>query len=100
MNKIRLEIRPWLSTLLNPKVEGPLVLEKEIPEGATLGDLLKELIAEHEPFGEVLFDPETQQPRGSVSIIINHQFLHLPNVLDIVLKDDDAIMLLPFIDGG
>lgn len=65
--------RPWLSDVLGPKGSGPLILEEEMLDGATLGDLLKKLTAKHQAFEEVLFDPMTHQLKGPVGIVINDQ---------------------------
>lgn len=57
MAKVRLEIRPWLSDMLSAKGWGRFVLEEEIVEGSTLGDLLTKLTAQSQAFDEVLFEP-------------------------------------------
>ncbi len=100
MAKIRLEIRPWLSETFGSKESGVIVLEQEIQEGITMGDLLTKLAAEHQAFGGVLFDPKTQELSGYVSIVMNGQLSQTLKPLDTSLKDGDTIMLLPFIDGG
>ncbi len=100
MGKIRLEIGSGLSDVISSKEPGPLVLEKEMPEGTTLGDLLRKLAAEHQAFGQVLFDPQTHQPSSSVAIVINDQLLQSLKGLDTSLKEGDTITLLPFLDGG
>ncbi len=100
MGKVRLEIRPWLSDALGSEKPGLLVLEEEIQAGATIGDLLRKLIAEHQAFDKVLFDPESRQLRNYICIVINGQLSQPQTGLDASLKDSDTITLLPFIDGG
>ena len=100
MGKIRLEIRPWLSTLLNPEETGILILEEEMTEDVTLGGLLRRLAAKHKDFGDVFFDPNTLQPSSSVAIVVNDLLLQSLKGLDTNLKDGDTITLLPFLDGG
>lgn len=100
MAQIRLEIRPWLSDLVSSKESGVIFLEREIQEGITLGDLFTKLAAEHQAFGQALFDSETQQVSDSMAIVINGQLLQSLKRLDASLKDGDTITLLPFIDGG
>ncbi len=101
MAKIKLEIRPWLSDLINEKKEsGPLVLEKEVAEGTTLSVVLQDLAKEHQKFGNAFYDPYTGQPSSSVAIVINQQVMPSLKKLDANLKDGDAITLMPFLDGG
>ncbi|MBM2824953.1 MAG: hypothetical protein HW402_617 [Dehalococcoidales bacterium] len=100
MGKVRLEIRPWLSDVLSARGWGLSVLEEEIAEGATLGDLLSKLTARSQAFDEVLFEPETHRLNSSVGIIINEQLSSSLNGLEAILQDGDTVMLLPFIDGG
>lgn len=71
-----------------------------MPQGVTLGNLLKGLAVEHKAFGKALFYPVTRQTSGSVAIFINHQLLQSLKELDTGLKDGDIITLLPFFDGG
>ncbi|MFH0769193.1 MAG: MoaD/ThiS family protein [Chloroflexota bacterium] len=100
MGKISLEVRPWLSDVLGAKSPEPLVMQREVPAGTTIGDVLRKLTAEHQAFGEVLFDSQTRQLRGNICLVINGQLLRPPTELDASLKDGDTIMLLPFLDGG
>ena len=100
MGKVKFEIRPWLSTLLDPEEAGILVLEENISEGITLRDLLRKLADEYKAFGDVFFDPNTGQPSSSVAIVINNMLMQSIAELDAELKDSDTITLLPFLDGG
>ncbi len=100
MGKVRLEIRPWLSEVLVARGWGNSVLEEEIAEGTTLGDLFRKLTARSQAFDEVLFEPETHQLNSSVGIIINEQLSSSVNSLEAVLQDGDTVLLLPIIDGG
>jgi molybdopterin converting factor small subunit len=100
MGKFRIEIRPWLSTLLDPKETGPIIIEKVIAEAVTLGDVLKKLAAEYQAFGTVFFDPYTHYPSNSVAIVINGKIMQSLKELDANMKDGDAVTLLPFLDGG
>ena len=100
MGKVRFEIRPWLSTLLDPEESGILVLEEDFTEGETPRDLLRKLADKHMAFGEIFFDPNTGQPSSSVAIVINNMLMQSLADLDTELKDSDTITLLPFLDGG
>jgi molybdopterin converting factor small subunit len=100
MGRVKLVIRPWLSHVLDATGPEPLLLEKEIKEGATLGSFLKEIAASHPAFAEAVFDAEGKNLSGRISIVLNDHILGLGQDLEGYVKDGDTIMLLPTISGG
>lgn len=100
VGKVHLEIGVWLSEALGVKGSGPLVLEKEIPDGAKIGDLLREVAARHKTLMETLFEPGTKELTGAVIVVVNGKLLPSTQALDTTVNDGDKITLLPFIDGG
>ena len=60
MGRIRLEILPGVSDVLNAQGVEHLVLEETIEEGATIGDFIKRLGSEHQAFGDIIFDTKTE----------------------------------------
>lgn len=100
MGRIRLEILPWVSDVFGGQGSGRLVLEENIKEGATIGDLVRKLASEHQAFSDVIFDTKTDKLSGCVMIVLNDQSVEALKSLDTHIKDGDIIRLLPVIAGG
>jgi molybdopterin converting factor small subunit len=99
MSTIRLEILPWLSRSLDGEGAVRVVLDREVPEGATVRDVLDRLVREHPAFGRTLFDPEGQVA-VHVSIIVNDRLYELAGGLQAQLREGDVVRLLPAFSGG
>lgn len=100
MGRVSLEILPWVSDVLDGQETGPLVLEETIEEGATIGDLIRKLASEHQAFGDIIFDAETDRLSGQVMIVLNDRIVEALKGMDTDIKDGDIIRLLPVIAGG
>lgn len=100
MDRVRLEILPWISDTLGSQRGGRLVMEETVEEGSTIGDLMRKLGNEHQAFGKVVFDPETSKLSGYVAIALNDLFLEALTGMDTRIKDGDIIRLFPVIAGG
>ena len=50
MGKVQLKILPWIANMLNVPGSSWLTLEREIREGATIGELLVDLAFKHTDF--------------------------------------------------
>ncbi len=100
MGKVRLEIPHSLAGMLNVKGSEWLILDKEIGEGATIGDLLTDLTSSYTDFHKVVFNPDTRKVGGRVLVILNDSLLQVTDVTETKLNDGDRVMLLPVYDGG
>ncbi len=100
MGRIRLEILPWVSDVFGGQGSGRLVLEENIKEGATIGDLVRKLASEHQAFSDVVFDTKTDKLSGYVMIVLNDRMVEALKGLETKIKDGDIIKLLPVISGG
>ena len=100
MGRIRLEILPGISDVLDSQGVGHLVLEETIEEGATIGDLIRKLGNEHQAFGDIIFDTKTDKLSGNVMIVLNDRIVEALKGLDTNIEDGDIIKLLPVIAGG
>ena len=100
MGKFRLEIRPWLSTAIDPEETGPIVLEQETVNDVTLGSVLRKLGSEHPTFDKLFFNPDEKVPNNTVAIVKNGMILQSLKELDVRLADGDSIILMGFLDGG
>lgn len=98
--RIRVEILPWLSELLNGNIAQKAVLEKTAPEGATLRAFLEGLQDEHERFGRMVFDRERQQLTGHAEVAVNGILYDQAGGLDAQLHEGDTVTFLPGIAGG
>jgi molybdopterin converting factor small subunit len=80
--------------LLNP--EG-VVFKKEIEEGKTVKDLLKEAAKTHGEFVKAGFDPEKLKLTGDMVVVLNDKLL---DTLDTKINDGDVVTLVPILAGG
>lgn len=76
------------------------MFEKETGEGSTVGDVIKQLAAEHQAFKEAVFDPETNRISELVAVALNDRLVEALQGLDTQLKDGDIIGFFPVIAGG
>ena len=97
---IRVKVLPGLSEFFDAKEAKSIILEEKIEEGATVGDIIKKLAAEHQTFGAAVFDAKTQKMSGYVIIVLNDRLVESLNGLDTFVKDGDVIKLFPVIAGG
>ena len=100
MGKVLLKIPPWLASMLNEHGSGWFTLEKEIGEGATIGDLLAELALGSPEFRKAVFDPDTGKSSRQVMVFINKSILQYSDIAETKLNDGDSVMLLPVYLGG
>ncbi len=100
MGKVQLKIPPWVASMLGEQGPGWFTLEREIGEGATIGDLLVELASSYTDFRKVVFNPDIGKVSDQVVVILNDSLLQLPDVTEAKLNDGDSISLLPVYSGG
>ena len=92
VNRVRIEIEPLKL--------GRLVLEKEVPEGATIKDLLNEAAGTDREVIAVAFDLLTQKLTGAVAVAINNRLIQTLEGLDTKIDDGDVIALIPLLADG
>jgi molybdopterin converting factor small subunit len=100
MVSVRLEVLRGLSECVVGKEVDSVFFNKEIEEGSTVGDVIRKLATEHQAFGDIIFDTQTNQLRGGVSVVLNDLLLGGLNDLDTKIKDGDFIRLFPLVMGG
>lgn len=100
MAKVKLEVIPWLSAAIEEGRSQRLVLEEEIGEGETLGQLLDRLARRYPRFGQYVFDIQRQRLAGFASVVINGAILGQAPDLNEPLKDGDTLTFLPAYVGG
>ncbi|MFC1985032.1 MoaD/ThiS family protein [Chloroflexota bacterium] len=100
MGKVQLKITPSLATTLDRQGTDWLTFEKEVGEGATIGDLLTGLVASYKDFHKVAFDPDTGEISDQLNIVLNDSLLLFPDAMEAKLTDGDSVILLPVYAGG
>ncbi len=100
MAKVRIEIPPWVASMLNAQHTDSLILEKEVGEETTLSDLLADLTSSYADFDKVVFNPDTGKVTDQVLVVLNNSLLQYTDVTEVKLRDGDSIMLLPVFSGG
>ena len=100
MGKVRLKITPSLASVLNAPDSDWLTLEKEIREGATIGDLLADLATGKTDFHKVVFNPDTGKVSDQVNLVLNDSLLSSSDVTEARLSDGDSVILLLVYSGG
>jgi molybdopterin converting factor small subunit len=82
--------------VLRPSVGG----ERQVTaEGATVGDVLKDLVASHEELGTQLFGADGELNRF-VNVYLNDEDVRVPDGLDTPVGTGDVLVILPAMAGG
>jgi molybdopterin converting factor small subunit len=100
MRCVQVEVMPWLSRYVVAGCEEPVILEKEVGEGATVRDLLEEMTSENQEFRTVIFDAQTGKLAGYVGLVLNGRFLELAGGVEATVKPGDVLRLMPGFSGG
>jgi len=91
-----------VSTILQlVRVLGAREMVVELPEGATVADLLR-LLARRADEGasRLLFTDPEEGSQPAVSIMINGRSLLFLQGMDTVLRQDDQVVILPAVGAG
>jgi len=68
---------------------------------ATVGDVITELANRFQPkFKQAMIDPELNDPRPNVLILLNKTEISALNGLDTKIRDGDKLVLIPVSHGG
>ena len=100
MSKVKIEVMPWITTECGYNRPGNLMIEEEIKESDTIGEVLRRISRADLRLAECLFDPTTQGIHGYISIILNNRLISQLRAPGVILKAGDVIRLLPTIEGG
>ncbi len=100
MGIVRIRIPPFLASMLDAPGADWLVLEHEIGEETTIGDVLAELACSYAKFTKVIYNPDVAQVGDQVTVILNDSLLQPDELARTNLGDGDTIVLLPAYTGG
>ncbi len=96
MAKIRIE---FLGVLAGLAERNTVSLELQSP--IVVGDVISELVNQFsQEFKQALIDPELNDPRPNVLIMLNKKEISALNGLETGVKDGDKLVLLPVSHGG
>ena len=99
---MRLTVKIWssLSGLFGPEITRSRTLEVEVPTGATLLDLLRQLGDRYPAFGRVMFDPVSGEPGDEVAVVVNDRLPELLAGYATPLAEGDRVTLVQAYAGG
>ncbi len=100
VGKVRLKFPASFASMLNAQGSDLVILEKEIGEETTIGDLLAALAVSYADFRKVVFNPDIGKVSDQVNVVLNNNLLQLPDVTEAKLSDGDSIIILPVYAGG
>jgi molybdopterin converting factor small subunit len=92
VNRIQIEIEPYRMRRL--------VLHQEMQDGATLKDLLRELMPTYKEAIEIAFDSKEQKLTGAVAVTVNGRLIQALGGIDTRIRDGDVIALIPILADG
>ena len=100
MAKVKLHVISFLSLAFAAKEVNRIDTELEVKAGETVRALFDRLAAGNPVFAEYVFDRDSQDLTGRVSVFFNDRVLELVQGLDTKMRDGDTILLVPAYAGG
>jgi len=89
-------VRVRIPTQLRPLAGGA---SEVTVDGATVGEVLKQLDAAHPGFGERLFD-DTGKLRRFVNVFADDEDIRFENGLETAVRDGSVVSIVPAVAGG
>lgn len=78
-----------------------IVGKKKIHASAnSIGELLENILKEHEELEEEIFKSETRELKDFITILVNGERIELLDGMETKLNDGDRIVILPPAAGG
>lgn len=100
MATVKLRVYPPLSYRMSSQKGGVVVLEQEINEGCTLGDLLDRLSASNPDAWQNIYDDAARQLRPVIVTVLNTASLSNATAAQAALSNGDQITLRLAYGGG
>ena len=97
---VQLKIPHWAARMWGSNAPGWLVLDKELGDGATLGDLLADLVTNYPYLRNIVFNQETGAVSDQIMVILNDTLIQDADVIRHELSEGDSVTLLPLYAGG
>jgi molybdopterin converting factor small subunit len=100
MGIVQLNLPYFLVTMLNKNDSYWLTLERDIKEGATIGDVLADVASRYVDFRRAVFDPDAGKVSDEVLVTLNNDLLHSLDVTEVKVNNGDSITIIPIVSGG
>ena len=100
MPKVTVEVWSSLSHLFGLNRRKRHVLEVEIDEGTNLAGVLERLADDNPRFAKALYKPDSREPSGYVSVVVNERLPELLNGYKTKMNEGDRIVLVQAYAGG
>lgn len=97
---VRLEFISWASTFVGGDGNERKVFDEEVPEGATLRAVLKQMSRRYRSLDEALWHNGTDQLAEHLEIAVNDALLGIHHTLDSEMKEGDLVLLMGQYMGG
>jgi MoaD family protein len=65
-----------------------------------LRDVIQKIVEELPKLKQALIDPELQEPKTSMLILVNGKEISVLNGLETMIKDEDEVVFVPVLHGG
>ncbi len=101
MIKIHLEVQPTMAESLGMEAKTEVVISEQESNGnRSVKDLLNQISAKYQHFGNLVFDTNAQKLTGKALLFVNGRSLEPAKGLETKLKDGDMVTFVPLIEGG
>ena len=98
--RVRLEFISWASTFVGGDGNERKIFDEEVPEGATLRDVLKKMSRRYKSLDEALWHNGTGELAEHLEIAVNDALLGIHHKLDSEMKEGDLVLLMGQYMGG
>jgi molybdopterin synthase sulfur carrier subunit len=72
----------------------------ELEKAVSLRELVTKVVEKNPKLKRALIDPDLEDPRTNVLILVNGKEISVLNGLDTKLRDGDELTLIPVVHGG
>ena len=97
--RVRLEFISWASTFVGGDGNERKIFDVEVPEGATLRDVLKKMSSRYRSLDEALWHNGAELAEH-LEIAVNDALLGIHHTLDSEMKEGDLVLLMGQYMGG
>ena len=97
---VRLEFISWASTFVGGDGNERKIFHEEVPEGATLRDVLKNMSRRYRLLDEALWHNGSGLLAEHLEIAVNDALLGIHHTLDSEMKEGDLVLLMGQYMGG
>jgi molybdopterin converting factor small subunit len=85
---------------LNGRSSDWITFEKEVGEGTTISDLLRDFASVYADFHKMIFNPVTGKISDNVNVVLNDNLLQFSDVTETKVKDGEVVILVAVYSGG